>query len=442
MSKHSDFLIIGGGPGGYETAAEAVSRGFTVTLVERGHLGGTCLNRGCIPTKCLCRSAEIATTVAEAAGFGVDVGSFTLSYSKAVERMGAVVASLREGVSSVLKGVDVVAGEARFMDDRTVAVGDQTYTADKIIIATGSAPAKLQVEGAELAVDSDYILSSASLPSDILIVGGGVIGLEFASIFNAFGVEVKVMEYCKEILPAFDSDIAKRLRTMLTRRGIKFLTSSALKAIRRVEEGFEAEYEGKKGAETIKTSQVFMAVGRRPVLPPGIESTSIAYTKKGITVDAGMCASVDGIYAIGDVNGRCMLAHAATAQGRVVLGENIDLSVIPSAVFTSPEVAMVGMTEEQCKAEGVDYKAGKAMFGANGKAMALGEAVGLAKILYNPTTGSIYGAHVLGPHASDLLQEVATVMAAGGSVKTIADAVHAHPTLGEVVAQAASNAVL
>lgn len=442
--NHSDYLIIGAGPGGYETAAEAARMGYKVTLVERGFLGGTCLNRGCIPTKCLCRSAEVIDTLSDASSFGVeiDTSSVTLSYPKAVERMGAVVSSLREGIQASLKNVNVVKGEACFIADHTVAVGDEEYTADRIIIATGSAPAYLPVEGADLAVDSDYILSAETLPPDILIVGGGVIGLEFACILNAFGVKVTVVEYCKEILPAFDRDIAKRLRTMLTRKGIKFLTSSALKAIRKGHGVFEADIEGKKGIETLEASLVFMAVGRKPVFPRGLGNTAIEYTPKGIIVDAAMETAVKGVYAIGDVNGKCMLAHAASAQGKIVLGEEMDLSVIPSAVFTSPEVAMVGRTEEQCMAEGLDFKCGKAMFGANGKAMALGDASGIVKILCNTATCIIYGAHILGPHASDLIQEVATVMTSGGTVKSIACAIHAHPTLSEVVMQAAANAMV
>lgn len=443
MSRHSDILIIGAGPGGYETAADAARRGLKVTLIEKDKLGGTCLNRGCIPTKCLCRSAEVADLLSEAAVFGVKAEVSAVDYPAAVSRMRGVVENLREGVSSVLRGVDVVAGEARFISPKEVEAAGEVFTADKIIIATGSVPAALPIEGAELAMSSDDLLAADTLPESLVIVGGGVIGMEFACVMNSFGVKVTVIEYCKEILPPFDRDIAKRLHSQLSRKGINIITGASVKSLHRCDDGaVETVYEGKKGEERLRSSAVLMAVGRRPALPEGLDKAGVEYNdRKGITVDDSMLTTAEGIYAIGDVNGRCMLAHAASAQGRVVLGEEVNMSVIPSAVFTVPEVAMTGLTEEQCKADGLDYKVAKAMFGANGKALALGEASGLVKLIYSPLTGEIFGCHILGPHASDLIQEPATVMSTGMGVKTIAGAIHAHPTLGEVVAQAARQSV-
>lgn len=441
MMHTSDILIIGAGPGGYETAAEAARAGLKVTLIERDKLGGTCLNRGCIPTKCLCRSAEIAGEVAEAAEFGVEVQGVAMNWAAASARMRRVVDQLLEGVASALKGVEIVKGEARFISDKEVEADGDTYTAGKIIIATGSAPAMLPVEGAELAMSSDDVLALGSLPQSMAIIGGGVIGMEFACILHRFGVNVTVVEYCKEILPPFDRDIAKRLHSTLSRRGISTITSAEVKALHKSTDGIEVDYLSRKGMEKLHVEAVMMAVGRKPVLPAGIANTSINYGPRGIVTDASMETSVKGVYAIGDVNGRCMLAHAATAQGRVALGHMVDLNVIPSAVFTSPEAAMVGLTEEQCKADGVDFKTAKALFGANGKATAMGEPSGMVKLNYNPMTGVLYGGHILGPHAADLIQEVATVMASGLGIKAIADAIHAHPTLSEVVAEAARNAM-
>ncbi|MDE5573130.1 MAG: FAD-dependent oxidoreductase, partial [Muribaculaceae bacterium] len=220
MMNQADLIIIGAGPGGYETAAEAAAEGLNVVIIERGELGGTCLNRGCIPTKALCRSAQVALDVKEAALYGVDVNGVTLNYGAAAIRKDSVVAQLREGVEMALSHCTVVHGDAKFVEPRIVVVGEESYTAPKIIIATGSAPARLPIPGAELAVDSDRLLSMTSFPENVTIIGGGVIGMEFASILNAFSVNVTVVEYCKEILPPFDKDISKRLKMALAKRGI------------------------------------------------------------------------------------------------------------------------------------------------------------------------------------------------------------------------------
>jgi len=436
MNNNCDLLIIGAGPGGYETAAGAAARGLKVTLIERDSLGGTCLNRGCIPTKALCRAAEIVTTVSHAEEFGITTGGITVDYGKAVERKNAIVDRLREGVAQTLRDVNVVSGNATFTGPRTVTVGPDSYTADRIIIATGSSPARLSVPGAELCVTSDELLSRDRLPRRITIIGGGVIGIEFAAIFAAYGVDVTVLEYCKEILPAFDSEIAKRLRQLLSRRnGVKIITGACVTAINA---GLSVEYTVKGSPRNTDADLVVMAVGRRPALPDGLDAAGITVTPKGIVTDGAMRTSASGVYAIGDVNGRCQLAHAATAQGRVALADilgkphNINLSIIPAAVFTSPEAAMVGLTEEQCS--GLDYSVAKSTFRANGKAMTLGDTEGLVKMIFNTETRAILGCHILGPHASDLIQEAATAMTLGATVDDIVSAIHGHPTLSEAMA--------
>lgn len=434
MMNQADLIIIGAGPGGYETAAEAAAEGLNVVIIERGELGGTCLNRGCIPTKALCRSAQVALDVKEAAAYGVDVNGFTLNYPAAAARKDEVVAQLRQGVEMALSRCTVVRGEARFVEPRVIVVGEESYTAPKIIIATGSSPARLPIPGAELAVDSDRLLSMTSFPERVTIIGGGVIGMEFASILSAFGVAVTVVEYCKEILPPFDKDISKRLKMALSKRGINIITSAAVTEIK---PDLTVVYEAKGKQAEVASDLVVMAVGRRPVLPAGIDCTGIAVGRRGIEVDDNMMTSVEGIYAIGDVNGRCMLAHAASAQGRRVLGKPVDLDVVPSAVFTTPECAMVGLTEEQCKERQLPFKAAKALFRANGKALAMNESDGLVKMIVNTETRMILGCHICGPHAADLIQEVALTMARALPVDAIADTIHGHPTLGEAVQQAA-----
>jgi dihydrolipoamide dehydrogenase len=444
MMVSADLIIIGAGPGGYELAAEQAHKGKNVVLIERDLPGGTCLNRGCIPTKCLCASASTALTIANASQFGINVAAFTPDYSKAAERMRTVVDGLRDGVSAATAACNCVQGEASFNADGNVVVGDEVYTAPQIIIATGSKPAVLPVPGADLTMSSDEFLALDKLPASVAVIGGGVIGLEFASIMAAFGTEVTVIEYCKEILPPFDKEVAKRLRTMLTRRGVKFIVGAAVTAVAANENGAGriVTYNGKKGEETVAADAVLMAVGRRPVLPAGLDLCGIEVSQRGfIVTDDKMQTTRQGVYAVGDCNGRLMLAHAATAQGRVALGEDVDLSVIPSAVFTVPEAAMAGLTTEQCEAQGIEFKSAKAMFAGNGKAQAMGEGEGLVKVLYCPNTRKLIGCHIVGPHAADLVAETVIAISQGMTVDQIATHfVHGHPTLSEVVMAACANA--
>ena len=439
LMRSSEFRIIGGGPGGYEVAAELAAAGRKVTLIERDLLGGTCLNRGCIPTKCLCASASAAMTVAGAAAFGVDVTSFTTDYGRAAQRAAGVMDQLRGGIEAMLRDVEVIKGEASLKPGKIVTVNGEELTADRIIIATGSKPARLDIPGAEFAVTSDEFLSLTDVPQRVAIIGGGVIGLEFASILAAFGREVTVIEFRKEILPPFDSEIAKRLRMTLSRRGIKFLTSTRVVAI---EKGLHIIYEGKKGKDSLDCDLAVMAVGRRPVLPEGTASAGIELNERGfITVNELMETSVPGICAVGDVNGLCMLAHAASAQARRAIGSDVNLDVIPSAVFTTPEAAMVGMTEDAARSKDYDIMIGKASFAANGKALAMGEGDGTIKIIFARESGFILGCHILGPHAADLIAEVAALMFGMTTHEELADElVHGHPTLSEVIQAAARNA--
>ena len=438
--RNSDVIIIGSGPGGYETAAELAAAGKKVTLIERHSLGGTCLNRGCIPTKCLCASASLILSLASAESFGVEIeGAVKPDYGRAVSRAASVISQLRDGVSMLLRDVEIIKGEASLRPGRIVEVNGEQLTAPQIIIATGSQPAVLRVPGADLAVTSDGFLQLDEVPERVAIIGGGVIGLEFASILSAFGRQVTVIEYCREILPPFDAEIAKRLRMMLSRRGIKFLTSSAVTAI---EPGYRVILEGKRGKDSVDCDLVVMAVGRRPVVPAGAAEAGIETDERGfIRVDELMQTSVPGVFAIGDVNGLAMLAHAASAQGRRAIGQDVNLDIIPSAVFTVPEAAMVGLTEEQAVAKGYDVMIGKAGFASNGKALAMGEADGTVKIIFARDSGFILGCHIIGPHASDLVAEVAGLMFGMTTKDELADElVHSHPTLSEILPLAARSA--
>ena len=436
-----DIIIIGAGPGGYETAADAATHGLNVAIVERDLMGGTCLNRGCIPTKALCRNAEVINLMREAEVWGMKTGEMTFDYAPVFERKEAVVKQLREGVEMLMgaPGITVIKGEASLKDANTVVVNGEEYQAGNIIIATGSAPRGLPIEGADLAMTSDDILAMETLPKSLCIVGGGVIGMEFAAVFSTFGVEVTVIEYCKEILPPFDKDVAKRLKTVLSKRGIKIITSAAVNGITQGEDGMTVTYELKGKPQSVTCEKVLMSVGRQPVLPQGLDAVGITVGRRGIEVDDNMMTNVEGVYAIGDVNGRMMLAHAASAQGlralHAILGkaDEIKLDIVPSAVFTVPELAMVGLTEDQCAEQGLDVTVKKAFFRSNGKAVAMNETDGLLKMIVDNATRQIVGCHICGAHAADLIQEVVTAMNAGATVDLLARSIHGHPTLSEVV---------
>lgn len=440
-----DIIIIGAGPGGYETAADAAAHGLTVAIVEKDQMGGTCLNRGCIPTKALCRNAEVINLMRESEVWGVKTGEMAFDYAPVFERKEAVVKQLREGVEMLMgaPGITAIKGEATLKDANTVIVNGEEYSAKNIIIATGSAPRGLPIEGADQAMTSDDILAMETLPQSLCIVGGGVIGMEFAAVFSTFGVEVTVIEYCKEILPPFDKDVAKRLKTVLSKRGIKIITSAAVNGIKQEEDGYTVSYELKGKAQSVTAQKVLMSVGRQPVLPQGLDAVGVTVGRRGIEVDDNMMTNVQGVYAIGDVNGRMMLAHAASAQGQRALhaimgkADEIKLDIVPSAVFTVPELAMVGLTEEQCAERGMDVTVKKSFFRSNGKAVAMNETDGLLKMIVDNATRQIVGCHICGAHAADLIQEVVTAMNAGATVDLLARSIHGHPTLSEVMLTAA-----
>lgn len=446
------IIIIGAGPGGYETALEAAKRGHDVTLFNADRLGGTCLNEGCIPTKCLCRNAEMIASFKEAEKFGVDDFSFTLDYNKVVERKREVVDTLRSGIDSMLKAakVNVVNAAAAFKDAHTVKTDATEYTADYIIIATGSTSRSLPIEGHDLEYvkDSTQMLDIEYIPESLTIIGGGVIGMEFANIFSSFGSKVTVIEYMKQILPPFDSDIAKRLKQTLAKRGIKIITGAAAKKIEQNED-YEVvvTYDVKGKEETVVSSDLLMAVGRAPRVDGlNLEAAGVEYSSKGIAVDDWMRTNVPHIYAIGDVNARMMLAHVASFQGLHALNaidgrsDSIDFGIVPSAVFTVPECGMVGLTEEACKSQGIEIRKGQSFFRVNGKALAMGEPDGICKLIFRKDDGKLIGAHIMGVEAADLAQQCADLMNAGMTLNRIENVIFGHPTVSEVILSACHNA--
>ena len=403
----TDLIIIGAGPGGYRAAEYAAKQGLKVVIFEGADVGGTCLNVGCIPTKTYVHAA---------------------SFTEARQRMGEVVLQLRAGVEGILShpNITLVREKGVFVDAHIV--GD--YTAPHIIIATGSETKWLPIEGVKTdprVVDSTGLLQLDYLPKRLAIIGAGVIGMEFASVFHRFGSEVTVIEYLKECLPALDSDIAKRLRKLLEKRGITFKMKTAVENL-----------------ADIDADVVLMATGRKPRVQPDFANAGIEYDeRKGIVVDANFETTVKGIYAIGDVNGKQMLAHAAEMQAvravNHILGrqDNIRFDIMPAAIFTSPEAACVGPTEDLLKAAGTPFECRKSFWRANGKALAMGETEGMLKLFVSSESGLILGCHAYGAHAADIVQEVSALMCKQTTLSELADMVHIHPTLSEILRSAA-----
>ncbi|MCR5471155.1 MAG: NAD(P)/FAD-dependent oxidoreductase [Prevotella sp.] len=407
MNK-TDLIIIGAGPGGYRAAEYAAKQGLKVTIFEGDEVGGTCLNVGCIPTKTYVHSK---------------------TFAEARERMTQVVSQLRQGVEGILShpNITLVREKGVFIDAHTV----NDFTAPNIIIATGSETKWLLIEGVKTdsrVVDSTGLLNLNTQPKRLVIIGAGVIGMEFASVFNRFGSEVTVIEYLKECLPALDSDIAKRLRKTLEKRGITFNMKTAVQNL-----------------ADIDADVILMATGRKPRVQADFSKAGIEFDeRKGVAVDDNFKTTVNGIYAIGDVNGRQMLAHAAEMQAvhavNQILGkeDGLRFDIMPAAIFTEPEAACVGPTEDQLKGQGVAYTCRKSFWRANGKALAMGETEGLLK-LFVADDGLILGCHAYGAHAADIIQEVSVLMCKHTTVTELADMVHIHPTLSEILKNAAEN---
>ena len=427
----TDIIIIGSGPGGYRTASYALQQGKQVVIIEKAEAGGTCLNSGCIPTKCLAHDAEANAS----------------DFPAAAERKRNVMNQLRQGIEQLLSapGITLVRGEATFKDARTVTVDGIDYEADDIIIATGSSSKMPPVEGIDnpRVITSTEALNFQTLPAEIVIIGAGVIGMEFASILSRFGAKVSVIEYLKECLPVIDKDIAKRVRKQIEKlQGVTFYMDSAVKAINDNEVVFVSNKNGKETRLECPGCPVLIATGRKPNIEGlNLEAAGVEYSPKGITVNDNMLTSVLHIYAIGDVTGRQMLAHAATFMGfravNAIVGkaDKIRFDIMPSAIFTYPEAAAVGLTEDQCKQQGIECRALKGYYRANGKALAIDEPEGMVKLVAG-ADGKILGCTSYGAHSADIVQEVTAYMNCNATVADIAYSVHIHPTLSEILQDA------
>lgn len=447
-----DLIVIGGGPGGYVAAIRAAQLGATVTVVEKEDLGGTCLNKGCIPTKALFKNAEVVHSVKLMKEFGVNLdGGYSIDIPQIHKRKDEVIFKLVDGVRRILNSYDVetIFGEGEIKDRNTVVVqkkdgAKEILETKNIIIATGATPyipENMKVDHPSI-MTSDEIINFDHIPKSLLIIGGGVIGMEFANIFHAMGTEVTVYERNDRILRRLDSDLSKRLQAYMKKQGMKIQNHTSVKELIPKEEGTIEVIGEKKGKELVQNfEKVLVAVGRKPNYKGmNLEALGIEHSPGGIETNENYETNVEGIFAIGDVIGGVMLAHEASHQGIIaaeaVMNKRKTLkgSVIPSCIFTSPEVATVGLSEEEAKAKRMDYVTSKFMFGGNGKALAMGDSQGFIKVIANGDT--IVGVHIMGLNASDLIHEGVLAVSKGMKIDDITGTVHAHPTLSEGFAEA------
>ena len=445
-----DVIVIGGGPGGYVAAIRAAKNGAKTALIERKELGGTCLNIGCIPTKTLIAGAEVFHQAKHAADFGVKIeGAITPDWTAMMERKNKVIKTLNGGIGALLKaaGATVFKGQATFTGKKTVKVINGTETVDeltapKIIIATGS---ESLVPGFiprhERVITSTELLSIPKVPKSLLILGGGVIGCEFACLFAELGTKVTIAEMMDSIMPPVDRECSRTVAAQMEKQGIVIKTGKPLSDIKATAKGVS----GKIGDETVSAEYLLVSIGRKNVLDGlNLAVTGVKTTERGwIPVDSCCRTNVAGIFAIGDATGGIQLAHAASAQGTVAADvacgkkNAYSSALVPGCIFTTPEIGSLGKTQEQCDKEGLETRVGKFPFAALGKAMAINDTNGFCKIIADAKTDQVLGIHVVGPHATDLVAEACPAMHLEITARELGKAIHAHPTLGEAMMEAA-----
>ncbi|MCC6175402.1 MAG: dihydrolipoyl dehydrogenase [Chloroflexi bacterium] len=454
MEHDVDVCIIGAGPGGYIGAVRAAQLGLKVAVVERDELGGVCLNRGCIPTKAMLRSAEVLSTVRHAADFGVNVGDISIDYDKIVSRREKVVKQLTGGVGSLFKsyGVESVKGTGRLVERGKVQVTgqtDATINARNVIIATGSVPARLPIPGADGpgVIDSDGALALTAPPKSMLVIGGGAVGCEWANVFATFGTQVTLVEMLPTLLPLEDEDMGKTLARSFQRQGITVHTEAKLEEIGQNDDGTSYGVLTLKDGrqERVSAEKVLVGVGRRPNASGlGLDTIGVKTDRRGfVEVDDQLRTSVPNVFSIGDITGKQLLAHLASHQGVVaveaIAGKDVemDYKVVPACTYTHPEVASVGLSEKTARDQGYDVQVGRFPFLANGRALANGATEGMVKIVADAKYGELLGVHIIGATASEMIPEGALGIRLEATVEEIMGTIHAHPTLSEATMQAA-----
>ncbi|MBN2498715.1 MAG: dihydrolipoyl dehydrogenase [Deltaproteobacteria bacterium] len=448
MSEGYDLVVIGGGPGGYTAAIRASQLGSRVALVEQAELGGTCTNRGCIPTKALAATAHLLARCQAADEMGVRVeGRVSLDFARAAARRDEVVATLRGGIEKLIAahGVALIRGRGRLAGAGAVRVGEDEYRARSVILATGSTPAELPslpFDGQRV-LSSDHLLAAAELPGSLAIVGGGVIGCEFASIYRAFGVEVCVIELLDRLLPTLDPALSRALAKTFRQAGIRVLTGTAVQGVEQSERGVSLRL---PDGGSLDAEQVLVATGRRALSADlGLEQLGVDCERGCVTADDRMRTSAEGVYAIGDLVGRTWLAHAAAREGEVAaacaLGrdERMSYRAVPSVVYTRPELASVGLMPGRAREQGIELRTGRFLYQASGKALCDGVADGRVEILASADGKKVLGGWVAGHEAGVLIAEIAAAVELELSPAQLADRIHAHPTLSEMLAEAAAD---
>jgi len=451
-----DTIVIGAGPGGYVAAIRAAQLGQKVTVIEKGELGGVCLNVGCIPSKALISAAHKYADAKESGDIGIFAENVKVDFSKVQEWKAGVVKRLTSGVGTLLKGnkVEVVKGEAYFVDANTLRVinGDsaQTFTFKNVIIATGSRPIELPAfKFSKRVLDSTGALNLPEIPKKMVIIGGGYIGTELGSAYANFGTEIVIIEGADEILPGFEKQMSALVKKNLKKKGATIITKALAKGVEEKEDGVVVTYEADGKEERVEADYVLVTVGRRPNTDDiGLEQIGVEFVGKGlIKVDEQCRTNIPNIYAIGDIVPGPALAHKASYEGKVAAEaisghpSAVDYLAIPAVCFSDPELATVGYTEEQAKAEGIEVTVGKFPFAANGRSLALNNSDGFLKLVTRKEDGLVIGGQIAGPGASDMIAEIGLAIEAGVTAEDIAMTIHAHPTLGEITMEAAEAAL-
>ena len=440
-----DIAVLGGGPGGYVAAICAAKLGKSVALIEKQDLGGTCLNRGCIPTKALLHSADLYTEMKEASRVGIQAEGLSFDYGKIAQFKDSVVQKLRKGIAGLIKAnkISLFSAEGILLDAHTLQVGAEQITAGSIILATGSVPIALPIPGIETAKNSDDVLSLQALPKSVVIIGGGVIGVEFATLLSSLDTKVTIVEMAGQILPGTDEEIAASMRKILAKKKVVVHTGAKVLS---VENGTDCVFEHEGQIMRASGDMVIVAVGRKPATANiGLEKVGIRLERGFVTVDDELRTNVDSVYAIGDITGKMQLAHVASAQGLVAAhnacGEHrrMRYDIVPSCIYTAPEIAAVGLTQAQALEKGYDVKTGTFPVAANGRSVLMNETAGLAKIVTDARTGEILGAQLMAPRATDMIGEIAALMRAEGTIEELSDTIHAHPTVSEIIMEAAHD---
>lgn len=450
----TQIAILGGGPAGYVAAVRAKQLGADVLIIEEKELGGVCLNVGCIPTKALLKTSEIVSEFKKAKEFGVESSIQAVNWNVAVDRKNKVSKNLNSGLLHLMssKGIEIVSGKGEVIDKNNIVVTDKngdikTVTCDKIILATGAAPVVPKIEGVDLdgVVTSNELLDMTEIPKSMVIIGAGVIGLEFATMFNSVGVKITVIEFLDKILPNEDEEISGELLKLMKRKGITFKLSGKVEKIHKSGDILNVEYSLGDKNHTVECEKVLVAVGRR-INTNGLEKLGLNIERGGVVVNEHMETNIPGVYACGDLIGGKLLAHLSFMEGKSAaenamgISSKVNYDAIPACVYTNPEIASVGMTESEAQKAGIQTKVGRFSFRNNGRALTLGEREGFVKIVVN-NDNTIIGAQILGANASEMISELTLAIILSAKAETLADMIHPHPSLSEAIWEACSDAI-